>query len=112
MSDVPDFIGLGHSGRGDLSECGKELRQAGFDRQTILDRADELADRFEDHDPDPAAIKDTAALRAVRRAALAHADTERRLADEVAVARAEGHSWAAIGSMLGTSGEAARERYG
>jgi hypothetical protein len=28
------------------------------------------------------------------------------------VARAEGHSWAAIGAMLGTFGEAARQRYG
>jgi hypothetical protein len=30
----------------------------------------------------------------------------------VAVARAEGQAWAAIGAMLGTSGEAARQRYG
>ena len=28
------------------------------------------------------------------------------------VAKAEGHSWAAIGAMVGTSGEAARQRYG
>lgn len=112
MSDVPDFIGLGHSGRGDLSERAKELRRAGFDQQTVLDRADELAARFEVHDPDPADIKDAVALRAVRRAALAHADAERRLADEVAVARAAGHSWTAIGAMLDTSGEAVQERYG
>lgn len=107
MNDVPDFVGLGHSGRGDLSERAKELRRAGFDQQT----ADEFADRFEGHDPDPAAIKGAAALRAVRRAAHAHADAERRLADEVSVARAEGHSWTAIGAMLGTSGEGAPERY-
>jgi hypothetical protein len=30
----------------------------------------------------------------------------------VSVARAGGHSWAVIGSMVGTSGEAARQRYG
>lgn len=111
MSDVPDFIGLGHSGRGDLSERAKELRRAGFDQQMILDQADELAARFEDHDPDPAAIKDAAALHAVRRAAQAHADAERRLAEEVAIARSEGHSWAAIGAMIGTSGDVARSRY-
>jgi hypothetical protein len=78
----------------------------------ILDQADELAARFEAHDPDPDAISDAAALRAVRRAFQARAQAERQLADAVSVARAEGHSWAAIGAMVGTSGEAARQRYG
>lgn len=78
----------------------------------ILDQADELAARFEAHEPDPNAIADAAALRAVRRAFQARADAERQLADAVSVARAEGHSWAAIGAMVGTSGEAARQRYG
>jgi hypothetical protein len=40
------------------------------------------------------------------------AQAERDISEAVAVARAEGHSWAAIGAMLGTSGEAARQRYG
>ena len=40
------------------------------------------------------------------------AHSEHELADAVSVARAEGHSWAAIAAMLGTSGEAARQRYG
>lgn len=78
----------------------------------ILDQADELAARFEAHDPDPADIKDAASLRAVRLAFQARADAERRVADAVSVARAEGYSWAAIGAMVGTSGEAARQRYG
>jgi hypothetical protein len=78
----------------------------------ILDQADELAARFEAHDPDPAEIKDAASLRAVRLAFQARADAERHLADAVSVARAEGQSWAAIGAMVGTSGEAARQRYG
>jgi hypothetical protein len=78
----------------------------------ILDQADELAARFEAHEPDVNAIVDAAALRAVRRAFQARADAERQLADAVSVARAEGHSWAAIGAMVGTSGEAARQRYG
>ena len=34
------------------------------------------------------------------------------LGHAVSVARADGHSWAAIGTMVGTSGEAARQRYG
>jgi hypothetical protein len=78
----------------------------------ILDQADELAARFEAHEPETDAIADAAALRAVRRAFQARADAERQLADAVSVARAEGHSWAAIGAMVGTSGEAARQRYG
>lgn len=36
----------------------------------------------------------------------------RRLADAVRRARADGHSWASIGAMLGTSGEAARQKFG
>lgn len=78
----------------------------------IIDQAADLAARFEDHDPDPTEIKDAAPLRAVRRAFQARAEAERHLAEAVAVARGEGHSWAAIGAMVGTSGEAARQRYG
>ncbi len=40
------------------------------------------------------------------------AATERRLAEAVTAARTAGASWSAIGGMLGTSGEAARKRYG
>ena len=78
----------------------------------IVDQADQLAARFETHDPDTSEIKDAATLRAVRAAFTARAEAESRLADAVSLARAEGQSWAAIGAMLGTSGEATRQRYG
>jgi hypothetical protein len=78
----------------------------------ILDQADELAARFEGHEPDATDVHDATALRDVRQAFQARAEAERRLADAVSVARAEGHSWAAVGAMVGTSGEAARQRYG
>lgn len=78
--------------------------------QEILDQADELAARFEMSAP--AGLKDAAPLHAVRLAFQARADAERRLALAVSIARADGHSWAAIGAMVGTSGEAARQRYG
>ncbi|HVM01905.1 MAG TPA: hypothetical protein VM263_04475 [Acidimicrobiales bacterium] len=78
----------------------------------ILEQADELAARFETHDPDPAEVKDATALRAVRSAFLARAHAERQLEEAVSSARAEGLSWSAIGAMVGTSGEAARQRYG
>ncbi len=74
--------------------------------------ADELAARFEDYEPAPGAGKDARALRDVAAAFRRLAATARDLAAAVSVARAEGHSWAAIGAMLGTSGEAARQRYG
>jgi hypothetical protein len=80
--------------------------------QEILDNADELAARFEGHEPEPNDVRDATALRGVRLAFQSRAESERRLADAVSVARAEGHSWAAIGAMVGTSGEAARQRYG
>ncbi len=77
----------------------------------ILEQANDLAARFEAHEADPADVTDAASLRAVRLAFQTRAEAEQRLADAVSVARAEGHSWAAIGAMVGTSGEAARQRY-
>lgn len=78
----------------------------------IIEQAEELAQRFERFDPHPVDRARARSLGAVHRAALARAQAEARLAEAVATARADGHSWAAIGSMLGTSGEAARQRYG
>lgn len=78
--------------------------------QEILDQADELAARFEQAEPDD--LRDATALRAVRNAFLARAEAERDLRDAVVGARHDGHSWTAIGAMVGTSGEAARQRYG
>ena len=97
-----------------LSNDGRSPRVMPMPRtaRQILDHADELAARFEAHDPDSANVKEAASLRAVRLAFQARADAERRLAGAVSVARSEGHAWAAIGAMVGTSGEAARQRYG
>ncbi len=77
----------------------------------IIAHTDELAARFEDHDPGDD-VRDAPALRGVRDAELARAAAERQVTDAVAAARADGHSWASIGAMLGTSGEAARQRCG
>jgi hypothetical protein len=78
--------------------------------QEILDNADELAARFEQIEPDD--VRDATALRTVREAFMARAETERVLRNAVVEARHDGHSWASIGAMVGTSGEAARQRYG
>jgi len=78
--------------------------------QEILEHADERQRRFEEHEP--ADIRDAAPLHAIREAVTKRAATERRVAETVATAREAGVSWSAIASMLGTSGEAARKRYG
>ena len=77
--------------------------------QEILEHADELGRRFEDHEPSD--VRDAAPLHAIREAVTERAASERRVAEAVASAREAGVSWSAIGSMLGTSGEAARKRY-
>ncbi len=79
--------------------------------QAILDHAEALAARFEQHQPGDD-VRDASALGVVRDAFLARAEAERNLADAVVAARHAGHSWASIGAMVGTSGEAARQRYG
>jgi hypothetical protein len=77
----------------------------------IINQAEELAARFEDHLPDADDVRDASALRELRHAFLARAEAEQRVTDGVRRARADGHSWASIGAMVGTSGEAARQRY-
>ena len=80
--------------------------------EEIINQAEDLAARFEDHEPDHGDIRDASALRELRQAFLARAEAEQRVTDAVRRARADGHSWASIGAMVGTSGEAARQRYG
>jgi len=79
--------------------------------QEILDHAEALADRFEHDPPDAADMVDAATLHAVRDAALDRAKAEEGVATAVEAARAAGHTWPTIGAILGTSGEAARQRY-
>jgi hypothetical protein len=76
----------------------------------LLARADELADRFEGFEPDEDQRGEPAVM-ALRRAAYRRALIERELVESVRRARESGISWARIGTELGTSGEAARQRY-
>jgi hypothetical protein len=80
--------------------------------EEILAHADELARRFEDYEPGPGELRGATELRHIADAFARRADAERDLGQAVRTARDSGHSWAAIGAMLGTSGEAARQRYG
>ena len=79
--------------------------------QDILDHADELTSRFESYEPTPQDERDPEAFVALRDAVLSRSDAERSIKAAVDNARVRGYSWALIGSLLGTSGEAARQRY-
>ena len=50
-------------------------------------------------------------LAAIHRAVMARAQSEADLVTSVASARGAGHSWAEIGTYLGITGEAARQKY-
>ena len=76
----------------------------------ILDHADELAKRFEEYEPDPADERPVAEY-VLQRAALARARSERQIVEAVTAARADGVSWQRIGELLGTSAQAAQQRY-
>ncbi|TDE14148.1 hypothetical protein [Jiangella asiatica] len=80
--------------------------------QYVIEHAEELARRFEEHEPDPSKFKDARPLAAIYRAVQARAQAERDILEAVRDARAAGLAWWLIGSYLGTSGEAARQRYG
>lgn len=77
----------------------------------LIARADELADKFEDYEPRDD-DRGEPPLMAVRRIAYQRSLLERELTDAIRQARRSGASWAKIGTELGTSGEAARQRYG
>lgn len=79
--------------------------------QDILDHADELTRRFEDYEPeagDERPVEDYL----LQRAALERARSERQIIEAVTAARSAGISWARIGELLGTSAQAAQQRYG
>ena len=81
--------------------------------QEILDHADELAKRFEDYEPaegDERPVEEYLQ----ERAALARARSEQQVdaVDAVVAARTAGATWQKIGAILGTSAQAAQQRYG
>jgi hypothetical protein len=80
--------------------------------EEILAHADELADSFEAYEPQPEDQGKASSLMALRLAAARRAEADRALLEAVVDARQHHVSWAAIGNLLGTSGEAARQRYG
>lgn len=78
--------------------------------QEILDHADELAERFESYEPGAGDERPVEEYM-LERAALGRARSERQVIEAVVAARAAGASWQKIGGLLGTSAQAAQQRY-
>lgn len=78
--------------------------------QEILDHGDELARRFEDYEPNSGDERDVEEY-LLERATLARAHGERQIVEAVTAARSKGMSWQRIGAILGTSAQAAQQRY-
>ncbi len=79
--------------------------------QTIIDHADELADRFESAEPNPLSDDAQAAVLDLRRAVVDRGRAEARILTAVTRARTEGVSWSVLAATLGTSRQAAQQRY-
>lgn len=78
----------------------------------ILAHADALADAFERYEPRPGDERDLRPYRALERAVKQRADAERAIVESVAAMRAARWSWSSVGAILGTTGQAAQQRYG
>ncbi|MDR3202932.1 MAG: hypothetical protein LBT54_07380 [Bifidobacteriaceae bacterium] len=80
--------------------------------EDIKARADAFADAFENYDPKPSDQNaPLPPVMAVKLAAWRRDTAERELADAVRAAREQRLSWREVGEAIGTSGEAARQRY-
>jgi hypothetical protein len=81
--------------------------------EEIKARADELADAFENYDP-KRGDQDAPLppVMAVKLAAWRRDAAEQELSEAVRAAREQRMSWREVGEAIGTSGEAARQRYG
>jgi len=80
--------------------------------QQLIDDLEGLAKRFEEYEPRPEHRRDPKLYRNLEAAVRARAESERAIVSAVAAMRADGDSWATIGWILGTSGQAAQQRYG
>src|SRR3954452_13341451 len=75
----------------------------------IVRLSEAMADQLENDTTEPAISPEESALRG---AVLRRSIAEGEVGQAVVAARTAGMSWAAVGLAVGTSGEAARQRYG
>lgn len=78
----------------------------------ILAHASELSNKFESYEPTEAELAFARELARVQHAVINRAQAEALLCDEVLAAREAGAPWTSIGALLGTTGEAARQKFG
>lgn len=79
--------------------------------EQILSRCDELAARFEEYTPQAQDEVSMEALEDLRNAVGEQAAAQRHLVEAIRKARHSRISWEIIGEHVGTTGEAARQRY-
>ena len=79
--------------------------------EEILARSEEYADRFENYEPQPGDLSESLDLVAIRSAVHLRSAAERAVLEAVRLARLHAASWRVIGFELGTTGEAARQKY-
>lgn len=79
--------------------------------EEILQHADELAEKFENYEPDPSDELNRDAVAVLRAAVAERSAAELSMLEAIRRAREARMSWAAIGALVGTTGEAARQRY-
>jgi hypothetical protein len=77
-----------------------------------LAHGEDLARIFEDYEPRDEDRRDSAPHNALIKAVGDRAAAERDISDAVAAMRAANWAWSHIGGILGTSGQAAQQRYG
>lgn len=78
----------------------------------LIAHADELADKFETYEPTEDDFDaPLPPLMAVKLAAFRRAAAEKELAEAITAAREAHLSWRQLGEAIGTTGEAARQRY-
>jgi hypothetical protein len=80
--------------------------------EEIRAHAEQLARRMVEYEPSDEDRRYAEPLADVHRAVIVQADADEQLLAAVGAARARGVPWASIGCVVGTSGEAARQRYG
>lgn len=79
--------------------------------EEILAHADVLAKGFEDYEPSELELQFADQLADIHRWVVNRATAEKNIVDAIRSARKAGAPWDVIGSILGTSGEAARQKY-
>jgi len=79
--------------------------------QDIIDHAEELARQFENFSSDEASEIPVEEY-LLQRAVVARARSEQQLIESVSMARNAGLTWQRVGELIGTSAQAAQQRYG